>query len=483
MGAVTEQKYPELPLESRGAWRSLIALCVGFFMILLDQTIVAVATPDLQDQLNASYNQVIWVTSIYLLFFAVPLLVTGRLGDRYGPKNVYIVGMVIFTLSSLACSYSATIEWLILSRAVQGLGAALLTPQTMSVINRVFPREKRGAALGVWGAVAGLSTMLGPILGGVITSSLNWHWIFLVNVPIGIVSIVLVALWVPPFEPTDKPIDGPSMLLSMVSVSLIIFAIQQGETVSWAWWIWALVLAGVLVGALFFRRQSRLTHAAGSANRDAVLPTTLFSRRSFSMGNVAIFTMGFATASMMLPLMMYLQQVHHLSAMTAVLYVVPMSLLALPLSPFVGWLIDRMDARPLAVTGFFFMVAGIVGLYLVLRPGAAPAAIIVPMLLLGVGNSAVWSPNSAMTLRDLPATLAGAGSGAYNTIRQVGAVTGVAVVGAVIQIRLPHYATEGPEAIAHAFGQSMLPIAAALLVGLVATMASGKSEPGPAHRN
>src|SRR5699024_3020726 len=165
-----------------------------------------------------TYNQVIWVTSVYLLLFAVPLLVTGRLGDRYGPKNVYIVGMVIFTLSSLACSYSATIEWLMLSRAVQGLGAALLTPQTMSVINRIFPREKRGAAMGIWGAVAGLSTMMGPILGGVITSTLSWHWIFLVNVPIGILSIVLVVAWVPPFEPTDKPIDGISMAQSMLAV-------------------------------------------------------------------------------------------------------------------------------------------------------------------------------------------------------------------------------------------------------------------------
>src|SRR5699024_1906125 len=156
---VTAHKYPTLLLNSKAAWRALTALCIGFFVILLDHSIVAVATPDLQSQLGATYSQVIWVASVYLLFLAVPLLVPGRLGDRYGPKNVYIVGMVIFTLSSLACSYSATIEWLMLSRAVQGLGAALLTPQTMSVINRIFPREKRGAAMGIWGAVAGLSTM------------------------------------------------------------------------------------------------------------------------------------------------------------------------------------------------------------------------------------------------------------------------------------------------------------------------------------
>ena len=481
MVPVTEHKYPNLPLNSGAAWRALTALCIGFFMILLDQSIVAVATPDLQAQLGATYNQVIWVTSVYLLFFAVPLLVTGRLGDRYGPKNIYIVGMVIFTLASLACSYSATIEWLMISRAVQGLGAALLTPQTMSVINRVFPREKRGAAMGVWGAVAGLSTMMGPVLGGIITSTLSWHWIFLVNVPIGILSIALVAAWVPPFEPTDKPIDGISMAQSMLAVSCLIFAIQQGETVAWAWWIWAVMAAGIAIGVFFFRRQARLTH--GAEGKDPVLPTTLFFRRSFSMGNLAIFTMGFATASMMLPLMMYLQQVHGLSAMTAVAYVLPMSVLALPLSPWIGWLIDRKDARPIAVAGFVFMIAGIVGLFICLRPGGSAVAVIVPMLLMGAGNAAFLLPNSAMTLRDLPPHLAGAGSGAYNTIRQVGAVTGVAVVGAVLQVRLSHYGDGAGEQLAYAFGQSFLPIVAALLVGLVATAVSGSAKPGPAPRN
>ena len=129
-------------------------------MILLDQTIVAVATPDLQTELGASLNQVVWVTSIYLLFFAVPLLVTGRLGDRYGQRNIYLIGMVIFTISSLACGLSPTVETLIIARAIQGIGASLITPQTMSVINRIFPRNRRGAAMGMWGIVASLASLL-----------------------------------------------------------------------------------------------------------------------------------------------------------------------------------------------------------------------------------------------------------------------------------------------------------------------------------
>lgn len=151
-----------LILPEPQAWRALAALCIGFFMILLDQTIVAVATPAFQQELGASLNQVVWVNSIYLLFVLVPMLFTGRLGDRFGQRNLYRLGMVIFILSSLACGLAPTIEVLIIARAVQGIGAAILTPQTMSVINRIFARERRGAALGVWGAVGGLAGVVAP---------------------------------------------------------------------------------------------------------------------------------------------------------------------------------------------------------------------------------------------------------------------------------------------------------------------------------
>ena len=227
-----------MPLPANRAWPALFALCTGFFMILLDQTIVAVASPVFQRELDASYNEVVWVTSAYLLTFAVPLLVTGRLGDRFGPKNVYCVGMAVFTLSSLWCGLADSMPELIAARAVQGLGAAMLTPQTMAVINRIFPRAKRGSALGVWGATAGLSTLLGPILGGVITSTIGWEWVFFINIPIGVVSIALVMMWVPRFPPSARRIDTLSILLSVAAVFLLVFALQQGENAHWTWWIW-----------------------------------------------------------------------------------------------------------------------------------------------------------------------------------------------------------------------------------------------------
>src|SRR4051795_6852572 len=164
-------------------WPALFALCLGFFMILVDTTIVTVATPAIISDLHADVNSVVWVTSAYLLAYAVPVLITGRLGDRYGPKNLYMLGLTVFTLSSLACGLTGTIEGLIVARVFQGLGAAMITPQTMAIITRIFPSERRGQAMALWGATAGVATLVGPILGGVLVDALGWEWIFFINVP------------------------------------------------------------------------------------------------------------------------------------------------------------------------------------------------------------------------------------------------------------------------------------------------------------
>src|ERR1700754_4361573 len=181
-------------------WDALWAMMVGFFMILLDSTIVAVANPSIMVKLGTGYDTVIWVTSAYLLAYAVPLLLAGRLGDRFGPKNLYLVGLAVFTAASLWCGLAGNIEMLIAARVVQGFGAALLTPQTLSTITRIFPPERRGVALSVWGATAGVATLVGPLAGGVLVDHLGWQWIFFVNVPIGALGIVL-AVWLIPVLP------------------------------------------------------------------------------------------------------------------------------------------------------------------------------------------------------------------------------------------------------------------------------------------
>src|ERR1700730_6894907 len=188
---------PERVERDISPWRALWAMIVGFFMILVDSTIVAVANPRIMAKLDADYDAVIWVTSAYLLAYAVPLLVAGRLGDRYGPKNLYLVGLMIFTAASLWCGLAGSIGMLIAARVVQGIGAALLTPQTLSTITRIFPADHRGAAMSVWGATAGVATLVGPLAGGVLVGRLGWQWIFFVNVPIGIIGLALGSWLIP----------------------------------------------------------------------------------------------------------------------------------------------------------------------------------------------------------------------------------------------------------------------------------------------
>src|SRR6478752_3078371 len=188
-------------------WAALWSLVIGFFMILIDTTIVSV----------------IWVTSAYLLAYAVPLLITGRLGDRFGPKRLYLAGLVVFTLASLWCGLSGTVGMLIAARVLQGLGAALMAPQTMAVITRIFPPDGRGAAMGLWGATAGVATLVGPILGGVLVDGLGWEWIFFINVPVGIVGFILAWILVPKLETHPHKFDLVGVFLSAVGLFLIVF--------------------------------------------------------------------------------------------------------------------------------------------------------------------------------------------------------------------------------------------------------------------
>ncbi|PRQ10768.1 MFS transporter [Corynebacterium sp. 13CS0277] len=426
-------------------------------MILLDQTIVAVATPDFQQELGADLNAVVWVTSIYLLTFAVPLLVTGRLGDRYGQRRVYMAGMALFTASSLACGLAPNIETLILARAVQGFGASLLTPQTMAVINRLFPRDKRGAAMGIWGAVAGLATLTGPLLGGFIVSAVGWQWIFFINVPIGVLSLVLVSLWVPKMQTMARSLDAASVVVSIAGVFAIVFSVQEGPNLGWPWWLFVILGLGVALIVWFLKLQA----SAQRRGAEALVPLAIFANHNFSMGVFSISMMGFASAGTMLPMMLYLQDSAGLSASRAGLMLAPMAVISGGLAPFVGRMSDTSHPRTLSMIGFGTMTLSMVALVVTMREGVPVVWVLVPIVLMGFGNAFVWSPNSATSMRDVPMSMVGAASGVYNTSRQVGSVVGAAVIGAAMQVGVAH------TSYGNAMGLSMILPAIALLAGLV----------------
>lgn len=410
-------------------WHALWAMMVGFFMILVDATIVAVANPSIMEQLGADYDGVIWVTSAYLLGFAVPLLVAGRLGDRYGPKNLYVVGLAVFTAASLWCGLSDTIGMLIAARVVQGVGAAALTPQTLSTITRIFPAQRRGVAMSVWGATAGMASLVGPLVGGVLVDGLGWQWIFIVNVPIGVIGIGL-ALWLVPNLPTERRgFDLLGVLLSGVGMFMIVFALQEGQSHDWAPWVWGTLAGGLgFMAAFVFWQQ---------ANReDALIPLGIFRDRDFSLSALGVATIGFVVTGMMLPVMFYAQAVCGLSPTGAALLTGPMAIANGAFAPLVGRLVDRYHPRPIIGFGFSVLAIALTWLSVEMTPTTAIWRIVLPLTAMGLGMAFIWSPLAATATRNLAPQLAGAGSGVYNATRQVGSVLGSASMAAFMTTRL-----------------------------------------------
>jgi EmrB/QacA subfamily drug resistance transporter len=416
-------------------WAALSALCIGFFMILLDTTIVTIAIPAMVRGLDTDLNSVVWVISIYLLVYAVPMLFTSRLGDRFGPKRVFLAGMVVFTGASLWCGLSGTAEMLIAARALQGLGAALMTPQTLAFITHLFPPAKRGPAMGMWGGVAGLATITGPLLGGVLVDGFGWEWIFFVNVPVGIVGIVLTVWLVPDWQPHRlHSFDVPGIVLSVAGLCLLVFGIQNGQRYDWgevfgSVTILEIIGAGVvvLVAFVIWQRYNR---------KEPLVPLRVFDNRNFSTGTVTATAIGFAMTGMFVPLVIYIQSVLGLTPTQAGLLTAPMSLLSGIIAPFVGRMSDRGNAKYLVMIGFLALAAGLGLIALEARPDTDPLSLLPALLLAGIGTGFVFAPMSNIAMRSVEPALAGTASGIFNTSRQVGGVLGSAAIGVLLQARI-----------------------------------------------
>ncbi|GAA2046708.1 DHA2 family efflux MFS transporter permease subunit [Yaniella flava] len=451
-------------------WKALGALCVGLFITLLDQSLVAVALPRITEEFDATVNQAVWVSAIYLLTFAVPLLVTGRLGDRFGQRNVYLVGMAIFTLAATACAFAPTIELLIVARAIQGFGASLLNPQPLSVINRIFPVTKRGAAMGVWSAVASSSGLFGPVAGGLLVGGLGWRWVFFLYIPFGVLAFILVALWVPKLPAGVGRIDLFSALISLVAILGIVFTLQQGPEFGWPGWLFGVLVLGIAALVLFVWLQRR----AQRLGRDALMPLELFRFRNFRWGAVSVSTLGFTVYSVNLPIMLYLQLGAGLNAETAGLLMLPMAAVSVSLAPFLGRLTDKLPPGRISIIGLSSMITSMALFAILIMSEVAVGWLVVPLVFQGAANALSWSANSAISMRQLPGHLVGAGSGVYNTSRQVGAVIGAAAVGAVMQISLQF------TGFSTAMGLSLVLHVVILFVGLFAVSRFRPDLPQPA---
>src|SRR5437868_6313813 len=412
-------------------WAILLTLSLGFFMTLLDLTIVNIAIPSMIDKLDASLDEMLWVINAYILVLAVLLITAGRLGDLWGKKNLFITGVALLHLASLVCGISQDPTQLIAARAVQGLGAALLMPQTMSIIIGVFPAERRGTALGVWGAVAGLSTIAGPTIGGLLVTTLDWRWIFFVNLPIGILVLVMAVPILPGHTPTVRHrFDLLGVLLASAALFCLTFALTEGQKFAWNEGIWGLIAASAALFVIFG------LHQRTQQKSEPLVPFSLFRDRNFTILNLVGAAVSIGMIGLMLPITIYMQSVLGYSALKAGLVMAPTSAVSLFLAPVAGKLSDRIGGRFILMAGLTLYGLGTLWLVAITDIGTDWTEFMAPFTLCGLGISGVFAPMATEATRNVPAHLAGAASGVNNTIRQVGSVLGSAAVGAVLQNQL-----------------------------------------------
>ncbi len=417
-------------------WLVLFTLCLGFFMILLDTTIVNIAIPAISDGLKASLSEILWILNAYILIYAVLLITAGRLGDLYGPKQLFLIGMVIFTAASAACGFAQNPTELIVFRVIQGLGGALLTPQTLSVITVIFPPDKRGAAFGIWGAVAGVATVAGPVLGGWLVTDFGWRWIFFVNVPIGLIALVMAAFIMPNLKLNRRHrLDWAGTLLASGGLFLITFGLIEGESHDWGkvWGpitIFEVIGAGVLLLAAFLGMQWI------ERNGEPLVPFQIFRNRNFSIMNYVAASIAFGMLGLFLPLTIFLQSVLGLSALQAGLTTAPMSVVSMFVAPFAGRYADRVGGKWLLFAGLSLFSTGMGILIASSHLGVTRMHLIPGLLVAGLGMGLTFAPLQTIAMRQIEPRMAGAASGLINTTRQLGGVIGSAAVGALLQAQL-----------------------------------------------
>jgi EmrB/QacA subfamily drug resistance transporter len=431
---------------------ALTVLSLGLFMTLLDVTIVNVAIPQLLDSIGASIDEALWVINAYVLVLGVLLITAGRLGDIFGPRNVYLVGTALFTLSSAACGLSNSPGALIAARAVQGAGAALLTPQPLAIVLPLFPPERRGAAFAVNGVVAGVAAVLGPTLGGLIVTHWNWRGIFFVNLPVGILSMALVLAIVPDLRPGRRHrLDLSGVVVATLSLTGLIFGLIEGQRYDWGQ-VWGFVSIPLLlaVGVVLFGVFLLMQRRRQTGGREPLVPFALFHDRNYTLMLVVGAAMQLGLSGLFLPFTIYLQSVLGLTALQAGLVYVPSSIISMFLTPVLGRLTDRIGGKYILMCGLALFGVGSLLQALLAQVDSSRWVFVPGVLISGVGLAGIFVPMITVAMGEVPPRLAGAASGLINTTRQIGGALGGAIVGAVLQTRLASALRDEAVARAHA---------------------------------
>ena len=415
---------------------ALGVLVLGLFMTLLDLTIVNVAIPSILDGLHASLDQVLWVLNAYSLLYAVLLITSARLGDIYGPRKLFAIGVVIFTTASAFSGLAQDPTQLILSRALQGVGAAVLAPQGLPLMMSLFPVEKRGGVFAIYGVIAGLAVIAGPTVGGFLVTHFGWRSIFTVNIPIGVITFALALLLIPDLRPGRRHrLDIPGVVLATAGLLGVIYGLIEGQRYDWGIvtgfvTIPEIIGAGIVLLGVFLYHQARRQHG------EPLLPFQVFNDRNFTLMTLVMAAMGFAILGIYLPLTIYMQSVLGLSAIDAGLTLAIQPVAMFFSSGIASGLVQKVNGKYLLIPGLLALAAGTGYIDWVAQADSGRWDFTPGLIVSGLGMGCIWTPVFTIATRDLPAHLGGVASGVINTIQELGGVFASAVVGAFLQNRL-----------------------------------------------
>jgi EmrB/QacA subfamily drug resistance transporter len=410
--------------QKRSLLWTMAITSVALFMVSLDNLVVTTALPVIRRDLHASISQLEWTVNAYTLTFAVLLLTGAALGDRFGRRRMFVLGLLVFTAGSAAAALASSPTALDAARALQGVGGAIVTPLTLTILSAAVPPERRGLALGIWGGIGGLAVAIGPLVGGAVVDGVSWNWIFWLNVPIGLALAPLAWRRLDESHGSDRALDLPGVGLASAGLLGIVWGLVRGNSLGWtSAEILVPVAAGVLLVAAFVAWELRA--------RSPMLPMQFFRDRTFALANVASLLMFFGMFGSIFLLAQFFQTVQGYSPLQAGLRILPWTAMPMLVAPIAGALSDRIGGHRLMAAGLALQSAGLLWIASVSTATTPYADLVGPFMLSGVGMALFFAPVANVVLGAVRPEAEGKASGANNAIRELGGVFGVAILAAV----------------------------------------------------
>src|SRR6476469_3746106 len=410
--------------HKRSIWWTFAIASTALFMVTLDNLVVTTALPVIRKDLHAGLSGLEWTVNAYTLVFAVLLLTGAALGDRFGRRLVFSIGLGIFTLASAAAALAPSIGALDAGRALQGLGGAIVLPLTLTILSAGVPENRRGVFLGAWGGISGLAVAFGPLVGGAVVSGISWHWIFWLNVPLGLVLIPLALLRLDETKGPFGRVDLPGLVLVSTGLFGIVWGLVRGNSLGWSSpEIVGSLIVGAIVVAAFVAWELRTEHP--------MLPMRFFRDRTFALSNIASLLMSFGMFGAIFLLAQFFQTVQGYSPIGSGLRILPWTAMPMIVAPIAGALSDRIPAHRIIGTGLALQAIGLAWIAAVSTPTTPYAELVLPFAISGIGMGMFFAPIANVVIGAVRSEEEGQASGANNAIRELGGVFGVAILAAV----------------------------------------------------